>query len=115
MFGEVVFINEFVWDVGHVDMHILWTIHRCHEVEVLDIKTCKFCISTGEDAVDDQFDQVKGCRRGANVTWVAYSIASNCDPCLIGVVLLLSHETDNFGVRDFMSSVDWDIGIVNLR
>ena len=52
MVGEVLFINEFLRDVGYFDAHILWSIHRYHEVEILDIKTCKFRISKGEDAVD---------------------------------------------------------------
>ena len=53
MVGEVVFLNEFLWDVGYFDAHILWSIHRGHEVEMFDIKACKLGILTGEDAVND--------------------------------------------------------------
>ena len=113
MVGEIILINEFLWDVGYFDAHILWSIHRCHEVEILDIKTCTFRISTGKDAVDDQLYQVKPCSRGAEVAWVADAVASNFDSCPIGFFLLLSHFPENFGLRDFMLSVGWDICIVN--
>ena len=53
MVGEVVFINKFLWDVGYFDVHILWLIHRGHEVEKFDIKSCKLHISTKENAIDD--------------------------------------------------------------
>ena len=44
--GEIIFIDKFLRDVRKFDAHIFWAIHRGHEVEVFDIKTCKFRIST---------------------------------------------------------------------
>ena len=55
MIGEVVFIDEFLWDVGYFDSHILWTIHWCHEIKVCNVEACKFRISTGKDTIDNQF------------------------------------------------------------
>ena len=32
--GEIVLINEFLWDVRYVDADIFWTIKRCAKIEV---------------------------------------------------------------------------------
>ena len=44
--GEIVLIDKFLWDVRKLDSHIFGSIHWGHEVNILDIKICKFCVST---------------------------------------------------------------------
>ena len=54
---EAVFINKFGRDVTNLDAHIFWTVKRCAEVEIGDIKGGKACIGGGEDIVYSEFNQ----------------------------------------------------------
>ena len=113
MIGEVIFIDEFLWDVGYFDSHILRTVHWCHEIKVGDVEACKFRISTGQDTVDNQLDEIEPSSWGAHVAGVADAVASNRDASAVWVLLLLSHFTDHFGIYDFTSTVEWDVLVIN--
>ena len=53
---QIVFVNEFAWDVGEFDADVLWAVKRCTQVEVLDVKAGKFGTRTGGDAIDEELD-----------------------------------------------------------
>ena len=49
------------------------------EIEVLDVKSYKFCAFEGKDAVEEDLDKIKGCRIVAN-TWRIFDVlACNSD------------------------------------
>ncbi len=39
--SEIVFIDEFLWDVRDFDAYVFWAVERCAEEEVGDVKACK--------------------------------------------------------------------------
>ena len=44
--GEITFIDKLFRDVSKFDVNVFRTVNRGHEVEVLDVKACKFCITS---------------------------------------------------------------------
>ena len=38
------------------------------EIEVLDVKSYKFCAFAGKDTVEEELQNIKGCRLGAKVS-----------------------------------------------
>ena len=55
--GKVVFGNELIGDVVNFDADIFVSVKWGAEVEVFDVKACKFCVCSGEDAVENEFDE----------------------------------------------------------
>ena len=55
---KVVFRDEFSWDVREFDPDVFWTIERRAQIKVLDVETGKFCAGSGEDTVEEQFDNL---------------------------------------------------------
>ena len=51
--GEVIFINEFLRDVGKFDPDVFRSAKRRAEVEVFYVEAGKACIWHGDDAVDE--------------------------------------------------------------
>ena len=55
------------------------------EVKVFDVKRYKFGEFTGEDAVEEELDKIKGRSLGANVAGVSGTMNCNSDACAVGV------------------------------
>ena len=55
------------------------------EIEVLDVKSYKFCAFAGKDAVEEEIQNIKGCRLGANVSRPFDVLACYDDASSIGV------------------------------
>ena len=106
---QVIFVNEFLWDVGKFDSDIFRVVKGRAEVEVFYIKAGEACIWCGDDTVDEEFGQLEGSGFGAVVSWVADAIASNCDVRPVWVLLLWSDFTDNACVGDITVSVGGNV------
>ena len=52
---EIVFVNEFLGDVGQHDTDVLWSVERGLKVEVFDVKGDRLCALPGENTVEDEF------------------------------------------------------------
>ena len=111
--SEIVLIDEFLRDNIEFDADVLRAIERCAKVEVGDVKCGEVGIGCGEDAVEEQFDQLKGSCFGAGVTWVTDAVTTNHDACAIRIRLLWVHFTDNMGVGDVGASLLWDFVVVD--
>ena len=55
---QIVFINEFAWDVSEFDPDVLRAVKRCSKVEVLDVEAGKLGTWAGGDAVDEELDNL---------------------------------------------------------
>ena len=53
--GDVVFVYEFLRDVGKFDSDIFGSVQRRAEVEIFDVKAGKAGVWRGDDAVNEQF------------------------------------------------------------
>ena len=54
--GEIVLINEFLWDVRYVDADIFWTIERCAQIKVGEVVAGKACLWGRESAIEEELD-----------------------------------------------------------
>ena len=50
--GEIVFINEFLWDVAELDADVFRPVEQCAEVKVGNVVACKASLWGREDAVE---------------------------------------------------------------
>ena len=66
------------------------------EIEVLDVKSYKFCAFAGKDAFEEEIQKIKGCRLGANVSRPFGVLARYGDVSSIGVLILRTKCADNF-------------------
>ena len=55
------------------------------EIEVLDVKSDKFCSFAGKDAVEEELEKIQGCRLGANVSRIFNVLSRNGDASSVGV------------------------------
>ena len=51
-FGQVVLVDELLWDVREFDVHVLWVFERSANVKVLDAKAHKVLPKSRQYAVD---------------------------------------------------------------
>ena len=65
---QVVFVNKVLGYVGEFDAYILRSVKGGLEIEVLDVKSYKFCAFARKDTVEEELQKIKGCRIGANVS-----------------------------------------------
>ncbi len=54
---ELVFVNEFLGDVGKLDADVLWRVQRAVKIEVLEVHGGKPGITLGENTVEEQLDK----------------------------------------------------------
>jgi hypothetical protein len=99
--GDIVFLDKFLRYVSNFYSDIFWVRHRCIKVEVLEVDRAEACTMPRQDAVEQELDKFELCYVGANVAWVAYSIAPNSDAGAIGVLFLRAYFTNYHGVADF--------------
>lgn len=52
--GEVVLINELLWDDCQLNTYVFWSVQWCAEVEVCKVKGGKSCIRCVDDAVEKE-------------------------------------------------------------
>ena len=55
------------------------------EIEVLDVKSYKFCAFEGKDAVEDDLDKIKGWRIVANIWRIFDVLARYVDASSVGI------------------------------
>ena len=87
-FEEVVSLDEFLGDVGQFNFDILGALHRRPEVEIFNVKRAKLGPWARENTVNDKFDKFEGCGGGSYLPWEYYTIACNCNPRAILILLL---------------------------
>ena len=74
---EIVFLNEFVWNVGQFDADILGMTKGSFKIEVFDVEADEFHTGAREDAVDLHLEGFNQACVGANVTGVDDAIATS--------------------------------------
>ena len=66
-------------------------------------------MATGEDAVDDEFNQFEKSCGCADVPGATDAVSSNGDPCLVRIFFMVPVLTHNLGVFNFVVAVAGDI------
>ncbi len=90
---EVVFLQQFVGDVGDLDANIFRLEHRRVQVEVLEVNGAEPSIFPGEDTVEQELDKLeRGCV-GADIAGIAYSVAADGDTGAVGIILFRTDIT----------------------
>jgi hypothetical protein len=107
--SEVVFLDEFIRDVGELDANIFGIGHRSVKVKILPVDGAETCTLPGEDAVEEKFDEFKGGGVGADVTRVANPVATNGDTGAVRVILLRANFADHHGMTDLLALVEGDV------
>ena len=64
------------------------------------VKSDKARIATIQDTVNEELDEVEGTCGRAYIAWVADLDTSDCDACLIGILLLRFYLTYHHGVAN---------------
>jgi hypothetical protein len=107
--SEVVFLDELVRDVGELDAHIFGVGHGSVKVEVFKVNGAEPCALPGEDAVEEELDEFKGCGVGASVARKANPVAAYGDTSSVRVILVWADFTDHHGVADLLALVEGDV------
>jgi hypothetical protein len=89
---EVVFLDEFIWDVEELDANIFGLGHRSVKIEILQVNGAEPCTLPGEDTVEEEFDEFKGGSVGVNIAGKANCVATNGDTGLVRVILLRANH-----------------------
>ena len=110
---EVVFINEVLRDVGELDFDVFRTIQRGAEIEVGDVEGAELGAFTGENTVNHELDKFKGSSFGANIAWVADSVASYRDSGAVRISFLWAHFADDIAVANFFETFGRNVGKIN--
>ncbi len=110
---KVVFLDEFLWDIGELDANVFGIWRWSVEIEVFYVNGAELCSLSGEDTVEEQLDEFEQGRVGANVAWIADSITTDGDTGAVWVILLRTNLADDHGVADLLALVGWDVLVVN--
>ena len=102
-----------MWNVFKADSDKLWSVHRCGQVKIADVKSDKAGNVAREYPVDDKFENFERACRCADVPEVAYSISSNGDSGLFGILFVGPILAYNFGVHHFVTAVVGDIFVLD--
>ena len=97
---EIVFENEFFWNIWKAYTCVLTEIERGDQVEVGNTEGGKPGVSAREYTVDKELDKFQGSSGCANIARIENSIATNDDTSSIGVRFLGLELTYWFGVGD---------------
>ena len=111
--SEVVFLDEFIRDVGELDANIFGLGHRSVRIEILQVNGAEPCTPPGEDTVEEEFDEFKGGGVGANIAGEANPVATNGDTDLVRVILFRANFADNHGMTDLLALVEGGVLVVN--
>ena len=110
---EVVFINEVLRDVGELDFDVFRTIQRGAEIEVGDVEGAELGAFAGENTVNHELDKFKGSSFGANIAWVADSVAGYRDSGAVRISFLWANFADNIAVANFFETFGRNVSEVN--
>ncbi len=111
--NKVVFIDEFFRDVGELDAYIFGIRHGRVQIEVFEFDGAEASTFSGEDIVEEELDEFKRGRVGANITRIADSVAANGDTGAVRVILFRRNLADDHGVADLLAHVGRDVLVVN--
>ncbi len=111
--SKLVLFNEFPWDVYDFDADILRVGHWGIKVEVLEVDGAEARTFAREYTVEQQLEEFKGRRVGADISRVTDATASDGDAGTISIVFIRSHFTHYHGVADFLLFVSGDVMIVD--
>ena len=92
---EVVFFDEIYRDVAQFDVDILGAVQRYLEVKILYVKSDKLGAFMGNDAVEHEFDVVKGSGICSDAAGISDFLACNSDASAIGIGILGTKGTNN--------------------
>ena len=110
---EIVFGDEVIRDISEFDADIFGIRHGGVEIEVLDVYGAEAGPLSGEDAVEEKLDELKGGCVGAHIPRVADPAATNGDPSAIRIIFFRADFTDDHGVADLLTLVGRDVLVVN--
>jgi hypothetical protein len=110
---KLVLLNEFCWDVRDLDADIFRVGHWRVEVEVLKVNGAEAHSFAREYTIEHQLEEFKGPSVGANIPRVTDVIASDDDASAIWIVFIRTNLTNNHGVADFFSFVEWYVMTIN--
>ncbi len=110
---KVVFIDEFFRDVGKLDVYIFGIGHGHVQIEVFEVNGAEASTFSGEDTVEEELNEFKRGRVGANIARIADSVAANGDTGAVRVILFEINLTDDHGVADLLVLVGRDVLVVN--
>jgi hypothetical protein len=113
--GEGIFLDEFVRDVRELDANIFGIGHGSIKVEVFKVNGAEPCALPGEDTVEEEFDEFKGCGVGAHISRIANPVSANGDTSPVRIILLWADFTDHHGMTDLLALVEGDVLEVNKK
>ena len=56
----VVFVDKVLGYVGELDAYIFWAVQGGLEIEVIDVKSYKFCTFAEKDDVEEELEKYQG-------------------------------------------------------
>jgi hypothetical protein len=110
---EVVFIYEVLRYVGELDFDVFGAVQRSAEIEVRDVEGAELGAFAGENTVDHELDKFKGSSFGADIAWVADSVAGYRDSGAVQISFFWADFADDIAVANFFETVGRNIGEVN--
>ena len=113
VFGEDVFINKFLGNVGEFDSDVLWAVERIFEVKIGDVEAGKLGAWERQDTVEYQIEKFQRGSVGANISWLADVVATDRNAGVVGVGFLRADKTDELGVGDFLAMIHGDVFVVD--
>ena len=106
--SEVVFLDELIRNVRELDANIFGIGHGGIKVEVLKVNGAEPSALPGEDTVEEEFDEFKGCGVGANVARIANPVSADGDTGSVRIIFLWADFTDHHGMTDLLALVEGD-------
>ena len=79
------------------------------EVKKVDVKSYKLGAFMGEDAVEEDIYEIKGCSLGADVAGVSDILTCNGDAGAVRVWLLGAECANNLGEGNCIAAIRWDV------
>ena len=113
MFGEVLFIDKVLGNVGKFGSGVLWAVERVFEVKIEDVKAGKLGAWARQDTVEYQLDKFQRGSVGANIAWVADMFVTNLNTGVVGVGFLRADNTDDLVLGDFLPMIHGDVFVVD--
>ena len=102
---ELVFGDDFFWDVGEFHPNVLWAFKWSVEVEVGNVHGHEACIGGGYYTVEENLGREHvggGC---GDLAWVVDPVPSHDEACAIGFFLFRSYGAYELTVRDVFEPV----------
>jgi hypothetical protein len=87
--------------------------HRSVQIEVFDVNGAEAGTFPGEDAVEEELDEFKRGRVGADIAGIADAVATDGDASAVCILLLRTYLADYHGMADFLALVERDVVVVN--